>query len=74
MSLQTLIDARGISMYRLAKISGVSKTVIIDICSGKSSIENCTVKTVYSIATVLGCSVEDLLKSCSNFNLSPDSQ
>lgn len=66
MSLQTLIDARGISMYRLAKISGVSKTVIIDICSGKSVLENCTVKTVYSIAKALGYSVEELLKDCSD--------
>lgn len=68
MSLQTLLDKRGISMYRLSKMSGVSKTVIIDICSGKSAIENCTVKTVYSIAKVLGLSVEELLKICSDFN------
>lgn len=63
MSLQTLLDARGISMYRLSKISGVSKTVIIDICSGKSALENCTAKTVYRIALALGCTVEELLKS-----------
>ncbi len=65
MSLQALLNEHNISMYRLAQISGVSKTVIIDICSGKSSLENCTVKTVYNIAQALGCSVEDLLKSCS---------
>lgn len=66
MSLQTLLDARGISMYRLSKMSGISKTVIVDICSGKSALENCTAKTVYSIAKVLDYSVEDLLMEYSN--------
>ena len=61
MSLQTLLDARGISKYRLSKMSGVSKTVIIDICSGKSLLENCTAKTVYQIALALDCTVESLL-------------
>lgn len=62
MSLQALLDARGISKYRLAKMSGVSKTVIMDICSGKSLLENCTAKTVYQIASALDCTVEGLLK------------
>lgn len=69
MSLQTLLDARGISMYRLSKMSGVSKTVIVDICSGKSALENCTAKTVYAIANVLECTVEDLLRDYSNLNI-----
>lgn len=67
MSLQALLDMRNISMYRLSKMSGVSKTVIIDICSGKSAIENCTAKTVYSISRALGLSVEDMMKACSDF-------
>lgn len=69
MSLQALLDARAISKYRLSKISGVSKTVIQDICSGKSLLGNCTAKTVYQIAVALDCSVEELLKqdfSCSS--------
>lgn len=70
MSLQALLDARGISKYRLAKMSGVSKTVIMDICSGKCSLENCTAKTLYSIANVLGFSIEGLLKDYSNLDIS----
>jgi len=62
LSLQALLDSRGISKYRLSKMSGVSKTVIMDICSGKSSLENCTAKTVYQIALALDCTVEGLLK------------
>ena len=61
MSLQKRLDAQNISMYRLSQISGVPKTTIIDICSGKSSIENCTARTVYRIAAALNCSVESLL-------------
>ena len=60
-SLQALLDSRGISKYRLSQMSGVSKTVIHDICSGKSSLENCTAKTVYQIASALDCTVEFLL-------------
>lgn len=62
MSLKSLLEERNMSMYRLSKLSGVSNTVIVDICSGKSTLENCTAKTVYSIALALDCSVEDLLK------------
>lgn len=61
MSLQKLLDEKNISMYRLSKMSGVPKTTIIDICSGKSNLENCTAKTVYRIALVLDCTVENLL-------------
>lgn len=62
MALQALLKSKGISMYRLAKISGVPKTVIINICSGKSALENCTVKSVYAIAKALGCTVEELIE------------
>ena len=37
------------------------KTTIIDICSGKSSLDRCTAKTVYQIAQALGCTMEDLM-------------
>lgn len=67
MTLQALLDMHGISKYRLSQMSGVSKTVIQDICSGKSSIENCTAKTVYLIALALDCTVEDLLQDCTSF-------
>lgn len=61
MSLQNLLDARNISKYRLSQISGVPKTTILDICSGKSSLENCSAKTVYNLALALDFSVEDFL-------------
>ncbi len=69
MDLQTLLDEQNLSMYRLSKISGVPKTTVIDICSGKSDIRNCTAYTVYKIAKTLNCSMEDLmLIDTSDFN------
>ena len=69
MYLQTLLDEQNLSMYRLSKISGVPKTTVIDICSGKSNIRNCTAYTVYKIAKTLNCSMEDLmLIDTSDFN------
>ena len=61
MGLQKLLNERNISKYRLSQLSGVPKTTILDICSGKSTLENCTAKTVYRIALVLDCTVENLL-------------
>jgi len=61
MSLQALLESRNISMYRLSKLSGVPKTTIVDICSGKTAIGDCKAKTVHSIASALNVSVESLL-------------
>ena len=65
MSLKKYLKSHNISMYRLSKISGVPKTVIIDICSGKSLLENCTTKTAFLIANALDCTVEELSAICS---------
>lgn len=46
-------------------MSGVPKTTILDICSGKSSLENCSAKTVFLIASALNCTVESLLNETS---------
>ena len=61
MTLQALLDSKNITKYHLSKVSGVPKTTIIDICSGKSSIEKCSAKTVWQIAKALQCSMEDIM-------------
>ena len=61
MTLQMLLDNENITKYMLSKISGVPKTTVIDICSGKSSIQNCSAKTVYQIAKALNMSMEDIM-------------
>ena len=62
MNLKTMLDEKNMSMYRLAQLSGVPKTTVIDICSGKSSIELCKAGTVLQLAKALECSMEDLMK------------
>ena len=62
MDLQELFNSRNMSKYQLSKISGVPKTTIMDICSGKSSLEKCNAKTIYQIAKALNCSMEDIMK------------
>ena len=62
MNLQSMLKERNMSMYRLSQISGVSKTTVIDICSGKSDIEGCTARTVMRLSKALGCSMEELMQ------------
>ena len=56
-----MLDQKNITKYHLSKISGVPKTTVIDICSGKSSLDRCSAKTVYQIAQALGCTMEELM-------------
>ena len=62
MDLRTMLDEHNMSMYRLSKISGVPKTTIFDICSGKSDIGGCNARTVMLLAKALGCTMEELMK------------
>ena len=61
MNLQTMLDQRNMTKYRLSQISGVPKTTVIDICSGKSELGNCSAKTLYQLSKALNCSMEDLM-------------
>ena len=70
MTIQSLLRKKKMSMYRLSQISGVPKTTVIDICSGKSDIEGCTAKTVMQLSRALGCTMEELmmLDTPTNYN------
>jgi len=61
MVINTLLSQRGMTKYRLAKTSGVPQTTVIDICSGKAKIENCSGETIYKLAKTLGVSMETLV-------------
>lgn len=62
MEWQTKLQEKGLSMYRLSKLSGVPKTTVIDICSGRSAIEKCSGKTIRQLARALGCTMEDVME------------
>ena len=62
MNLQTMLNEKGMTMYHLSKASGVPKTTVIDICSGKSEIGACNARTVQRLSKALGCTMEDLMR------------
>lgn len=62
MNINTLLEQKGISKYRLAKQSGVPHSTLNDICSGKTNIEKCSAETLYRIARVLEVSMESLIE------------
>lgn len=61
MTLESILASKNMSKYQLSKASGVPKSTIMDICSGKSSIERCSAKTIQQIASTLGCTMEDVM-------------
>lgn len=63
MRINEIIVQRGITKYRLAKISGVPHATLNDLCSGKSQIEKCSGETLYRLAKALEISIEMLLES-----------
>lgn len=61
MSINEIIELKGITKYRLAKISGIPNATLSELCSGKTSIEKCSGETLYKIAKALNVSIESLL-------------
>lgn len=73
MNLQEYIDSKNITKYHLSQISGVPKTTVIDICSGKSSLQKCSARTVQQIAKALDCTMEYIM-SLDTINTGYDSE
>ncbi len=61
MDVNHLIGEKKVSKYRLAKETDIPYSTISDICSGKTTLENCNAKTVFALSKYFGCSMEDLL-------------
>jgi len=61
MNFQTLLENKHITKYHLSKISGVPKTTVIDICSGKSTLVHCSAKTIQQLAKALDCTMEYIM-------------
>ncbi|MBQ9227590.1 MAG: helix-turn-helix transcriptional regulator [Eubacterium sp.] len=62
MTLQQFLTNNHISMYQLSKKSGVPKSTVMDLCSGKSDIEKCNAKTVQLLAKTLNITMEELME------------
>ena len=60
----TIIEAlkkKNMTVYKLAKISGVPYMTLNDIFNGKTSPEKCSADTIYKLAGALNITMEELL-------------
>lgn len=68
MNLKELLEQTEITVYHLSKISGIPKSTINDICSGRSKIENCSAKTIKQLAQAFNCTMDDIMELSSSCN------
>ena len=61
MTFLDLLSEKKTTVYSLSLDSGVPKTTLADIASGKADILECTGKTLFAISRTLNVSIEDLL-------------
>ncbi len=62
MTVGKLLKQKNISVYRLAKNSGLPYSTVMDICSGKAQLGKCSAETVYRLSKELGVTMEALLE------------
>ena len=62
MTFADLLLEKNITIYKLSKESGVPKTTIFDIASGKSNILDCSGRNLLKLSKCLGVTIEYLLK------------
>ena len=69
MKLDDILSEKGDTIYRLSKISGISKTKLFDIFSGKSNIFDCRLRVVSKLSKILGMSIEEIISLEPIYNL-----
>jgi len=63
MNINEILIKKGITKYRLAKLSGVPNATLSELCSGKTNIEKCSAETLYKISKILDVSMESLIEN-----------
>ncbi|MDR1564829.1 MAG: helix-turn-helix domain-containing protein [Oscillospiraceae bacterium] len=61
MNINKLLEEKGITKYRLSKLSKVPYTTINDLCNGRVKIEKCTAETLFKLSQVLGITMEAMV-------------
>ena len=61
MNLKDILIEKGYTIYKLSKDSGVSKTTLFDIFSGKSNILDCRLGIILKICNTLDISIYDVV-------------
>lgn len=64
MTIRDALSKRNMTVYRLAKTSGLPYATVNDICNGKAKLEKCSAETIYKISHALDISMEELLAPC----------
>lgn len=61
MDISDVLNEKGYTIYKLSKISGISKSTLFDIFSGKSNILDCRLRIVLKLSNALEISINDLI-------------
>ena len=61
MTLQELIEKNNFTIYRFSKLSSIPKTTLLDLCSGKTSINKSHASTIQKIAKTLDVTMEFIM-------------
>ena len=61
MDINAVLKTKKMTVYQLAKKSGIPYTTVNDICKGRTKIEKCSAETVYKLARVVNVQMEDLI-------------
>ena len=61
MNINEILKEKGLTKYKLSKLSGVPYATLNDICNGTARIEKCSVDTLYRLSKVLNVTIEDLI-------------
>ena len=64
MTIREALKEKNMTIYRLARESGLPYATVNDIYNGKAQLGKCSAETIYKIARALDVSMEDLLAPC----------
>ena len=62
--LKNYLNDKGISIYSLAKESGVPYSTLNDIANGRVEVDNCRVSVIRKLSDCLGVSMDELYELC----------
>lgn len=62
MTLNDLLTEKGCTIYKLSKDTGIAKSTLFDIFSGKSNLLDCRLRVVLKLSKTLGISIDEIVK------------
>lgn len=65
-----LLREKNVSVYQVSKQSGIPYSTVLDIFSGKTKLEKCSVGTLHAIADFFNMSMDDIYEMDKAYNIS----